>query len=78
MSLRARLLLVTVGLVAAGLVVANVATFHFTRTFLVQRVDDQLTAARPFAASALIDQGPFGAPPSGVAVPPGTYAEFRR
>ena len=77
MSLRARLLLVTVGLVAAGLVVANVATFHFTRTFLVQRVDDQLTAARPFAASALIDQGPFGAPPSGVAVPPGTYAEFR-
>jgi two-component system OmpR family sensor kinase len=76
-SLRARLMLVTVGLVAAGLIVANVATFHFTRTFLVQRVDDQLTAARPFAASALIDQGPFGAPPPGVAVPPGTYAEFR-
>jgi two-component system OmpR family sensor kinase len=76
-SLRARLLLVTVGLVAAGLVVANVATFHFTRTFLVQRVDDQLAAARPFAATALIDQGPFGAPPPGVAVPPGTYAEFR-
>ena len=65
MSLRARLLLVTVGLVAAGLVVANVATFHFTRTFLVQRVDDQLTAARPFAASALIDRGPFGAPTVG-------------
>ena len=77
MSLRARLLLVTVGLVAAGLVVANVATFHFTRTFLVQRVDDQLAAARPFAAQALIDRGPFGAPPPGVAVPPGTYAEFR-
>jgi len=77
MSLRARLLLVTVGLVAAGLVVANVATFHFTRTFLVQRVDDQLASARPFAATALIDQGPFGAPPPGVAVPPGTYAEFR-
>lgn len=77
MSLRARLLLVTVGLVAAGLVVANVATFHFTRTFLVQRVDDQLAAARPFAAQALIDRGPFGAPPQGVAVPPGTYAEFR-
>ncbi len=77
MSLRARLLLVTVGLVAAGLVVANVATFHFTRTFLVERVDDQLTAARPFAATALIDRGPFGSPPPGVAVPPGTYAEFR-
>jgi two-component system OmpR family sensor kinase len=77
MSLRARLLLVTVGLVAAGLVVANVATFTFTRTFLERRIDEQLTAARPFAASALIDQGPFGAPPPGVAVPPGTYAEAR-
>ena len=77
MSLRARLLLVTVGLVAAGLLVANVATFSFTQRFLEQRVDEQLAAARPFAASALIDQGPFGAPPSGVAVPPGTYAEAR-
>ena len=77
MSLRARLLLVTVGLVAAGLVVANVATFHFTRTFLQRRVDEQLLAARPFAATALTDRGPFGQPPPGVAVPPGTYAEFR-
>jgi two-component system OmpR family sensor kinase len=76
-SLRARLLLVTVGLVAAGLVVANVATFHFTRSFLQRRVDEQLLAARPFAASALTDRGPFGPPPPGVAVPPGTYAEFR-
>jgi two-component system, OmpR family, sensor kinase len=76
-SLRARLLLVTVGLVAAGLLVANVATFHFTRTFLVQRVDEQLTAARPFAATALTDRGSFGQPPPGVVVPPGTYAEFR-
>jgi two-component system OmpR family sensor kinase len=76
-SLRARLLLVTVGLVAAGLVVANVATFHFTRTFLLDRVDEQLTAARPFAATALTDSGPFGQPPPGVVVPPGTYAEFR-
>jgi len=76
-SLRARLLLVTVGLVAAGLVVANVATFHFTRTFLERRVDEQLTAARPFAATALTDGGSFGQPPPGVVVPPGTYAEFR-
>ncbi|HJR97259.1 MAG TPA: ATP-binding protein [Actinomycetota bacterium] len=77
MSLRARLLLVTVGLVAAGLVVANVATFHFTRSFLEHRVDEQLTAARPFAATALTDGGSFGQPPPGVVVPPGTYAEFR-
>jgi two-component system OmpR family sensor kinase len=71
------LLLVTVGLVAAGLVVANVATFTFTRTFLLDRVDEQLTAARPFAATALTDGGSFGQPPPGVLVPPGTYAEFR-
>jgi two-component system OmpR family sensor kinase len=76
-SLRGRLLLVTVGLVAAGLVVADVATFKFTRAFLEQRVDEQLTAARPFAAAALTDRGPFGQPPPGVVVPPGTYAEFR-
>jgi two-component system OmpR family sensor kinase len=76
-SLRARLLLVTVGLVAAGLLVANVATFQFTRTFLERRVDEQLTAARPFAATALTDGGSFGQPPPGVVVPPGTYAEFR-
>ncbi|HET9310831.1 MAG TPA: HAMP domain-containing sensor histidine kinase [Actinomycetota bacterium] len=77
MSLRARLLLVTVGLVAAGLLVANVATFQVTRTFLERRVDEQLTAARPFAATALTDGGSFGQPPPGVVVPPGTYAEFR-
>ena len=77
MSLRARLLLVTVGLVAVGLLVANVATFTFTRAFLERRIDEQLTAARPFAAAALIDQGSFGSPPPGVAVPPGTYAEAR-
>jgi len=71
------LLLVTVGLVAAGLLVANVATFQFTRTFLERRVDEQLTAARPFAATALTDGGSFGQPPPGVVVPPGTYAEFR-
>ena len=77
MSLRARLLLVTIGLVAVGLLVANVATFTFTRAFLERRIDEQLTAARPFAAAALIDQGSFGSPPPGVAVPPGTYAEAR-
>jgi two-component system OmpR family sensor kinase len=71
------LLVVTVGLVAAGLVVANVATFHFTRTFLENRLDEQLAAARPFAATALTEGGSFGQPPPGVVVPPGTYAEFR-
>jgi two-component system, OmpR family, sensor kinase len=76
MSLRARLLAVTVALVAAGLVMANIATFHFTRSFLEDRLDEQLFAARPFAAQALAE-GQFGEPEPGISVPPGTYAEYR-
>jgi two-component system OmpR family sensor kinase len=48
-SLRARLLIVTVGLVGAGLLVANVATYHAIRGFLLQRVDQQLVDAVSFA-----------------------------
>ena len=77
MSLRARLLLVTVLLVAAGLLVASVATFHFTRTFLLDQVDEQLAAARPFAARDLSEPGGFGPPDGSVALPPGTYWEYR-
>jgi two-component system OmpR family sensor kinase len=76
MSLRARLLAVTVTLVAIGLVVANLATFHFTRSFLEDRLDEQLLSARPFAAHALAE-GEFGPPEPGISLPPGTYAEYR-
>jgi two-component system OmpR family sensor kinase len=76
MSLRARLLAVTVTLVAVGLVVANLATFHFTRSFLEDRLDEQLFSARPFAAQALAE-GEFGPPQPGITLPPGTYAEYR-
>ena len=73
MSLRARLLIVTVLLVAAGLLVANLATYHYLSGFLLRRVDQQLEAAVPGARFALAqppgDQGPGGIP--GVAF--GTY-----
>ena len=73
MSLRARLLVVTVVLVASGLLVANLATYHYLSGFLLRRVDQQLEAAVPGARFAFGqppgDQGPGGIP--GVAF--GTY-----
>ena len=50
MSLRLRLLLALVGLVAVGLLVADGATYVSLQSFLLQRVDQQLEAA-PQAAS---------------------------
>ena len=78
MSLRARLTISAVALVAAGLLVANVATYHFLSSFLLRRVDEQLVLARPFAARALFpEEALFGEPPSELVLPPGTYAEVR-
>lgn len=87
MSLRARLLIVTVVLVGAGLLVADVATYRALSTSLFDRVDQQLLATTPFALSAL-EHGSGGAMPGGmgsgdmghgdmVSAPPGTYAELR-
>jgi two-component system, OmpR family, sensor kinase len=78
-SLRARLLITTVVLVAAGLLVANVATHRFLSTFLVKRLDEQLVSAQPFAARALSITPRFGGggSPDLIILPPGTYAEFR-
>jgi two-component system OmpR family sensor kinase len=67
MSLRARLLLVTVVLVGAGLLVANVATYHELRDFLLQRVDQQLVDAVRFAP------GDGGGPPGPGNLPLSTY-----
>jgi two-component system OmpR family sensor kinase len=78
-SLRARLLITTMGLVAAGLLVANLATYRFLSSFLLDRVDEQLVQAGPFAVRALFPEEDF----SGleripdVSLPPGTYADFR-
>jgi two-component system OmpR family sensor kinase len=61
MSLRARLTLVTVGLVAAGLLIADVATYRALATSLLRRVDEQLVQAQPFAVEA-IRRGGTGQP----------------
>jgi two-component system OmpR family sensor kinase len=53
LTLRARILLVTVALFVVGLGAANFATYHFLSSFLVSRVDDQLAAAAGPAAAEL-------------------------
>ncbi len=45
MSLRARLQLLLVGLVAAGLLISDVVTYTSIRSFLLNRIDPQLDAA---------------------------------
>jgi two-component system OmpR family sensor kinase len=78
MSLRARLTITAVVLVAAGLLAANLATYRYLSSFLLRRVDEQLVLARPFAAEALLPGGTFfGEGPAELLIPPGTYAEYR-
>jgi two-component system, OmpR family, sensor kinase len=78
-SLRARLLMTAVVLVAAGLAAANLATYRYLSSFLVQRVDEQLVSAQPFAARALFAGGGFEEHegPPGLSLLPGAYAEVR-
>jgi len=61
-SLRARLTIVAVALVAAGLLVANLATYHYLSGFLTRRVDQQLAAAQRPAAGQLFGPTPGGGP----------------
>ena len=82
MSLRARLLLITLAMVAVALSAAGWATHEALRSFLVDRVDDQLADARLPAARLAIDPdspdlaGPGGrVPPS--ALPAGSFVEIR-
>ena len=53
LSLRTRLLLALLGLVAVGLLVAGVGTYTSLRSFLLERVDQQLREARGPVAMAL-------------------------
>jgi two-component system, OmpR family, sensor kinase len=77
-SLRARLTIVAVALVAAGLLVANLATYHYLSGFLLRRVDQQLMAAQDPAAFRLAHpEAPIGGPgPGGEDIPTGAYAAF--
>ena len=77
-SLRTRLLAATLALVVAGLAGAGVATYFFLRSFLLHRVDQELTSPQTaFAAEhALAEQvqvgrSDLGGPASGLLV--GTY-----
>ncbi len=70
MTLRLRLLLSVVAIVAAGLVVSDVVTYHALQSFLVRRVDQQLQGAADPVARAVLSSsglGPRlpGAPPAG-------------
>jgi two-component system OmpR family sensor kinase len=83
-SLRTRLLVAVLACVAAGLLVAGVATYVSLRGFLLERVDAQLQDARFPMASALTDSaGVSGLPsgpggnPGGANLPPGTYGQLR-
>jgi two-component system OmpR family sensor kinase len=82
-SLRTRLLLAILAVVAAGMVVAGVATYVSLRSFLLERVDQQLREARvPVAmtlASGLAGDLPFGSSGDRPApnLPPGTYGQVR-
>ena len=81
MSLRTRLLVAILAVVAAGMVVAGVATYLSLRSFLLERVDQQLREARvPVArtlARGLAGGLPFGSPGDRPApnLPPGTYGQ---
>lgn len=83
MTLRLRLLLSLVGLLAAALLVADAATYLSLRSFLIDRVDQQLEDAREPVAVALTTPGrgpsfAFGGDQSQRRqVPPGTYGELR-
>lgn len=81
MSLRLRLMLAISGFVLVGLVIAGVVTYFMLRSFLLQRLDEQLVFARgpvvhqlvegntppPLPDQASSDQAPL--------VPPGTVGE---
>jgi two-component system OmpR family sensor kinase len=77
-SLRARLLVVMVILVAGGLLVAGALTYRALSSSLLQRIDEQLDTARGPAADALRVDQHFGPGPEPFALlPPGTYVDLR-
>jgi two-component system, OmpR family, sensor kinase len=76
MTLRLRLTIILVAIVAIGLVVADVVTYTALRSFLIRRVDQQLASAGQPMVRLLLSPGPHGCggPESGSVLPAGTYA----
>jgi two-component system OmpR family sensor kinase len=73
-SLRARILLVTAALFIVGLGAANLTTYHFLSSFLVDRIDDQLDAATRPAAAELSRTVPPHSGEHDSFLPDGSYA----
>ena len=75
MTLRARLTLVLVALVASGLLVSDVATYTALRSSLIRRLDQQLASSEGFAIRVLSSPGLPGTspPPGDTELPSGTY-----
>ena len=73
MSLRRRLLVVVLGLVAVGVLATDVLTYRALRSFLLQRTDQQLEGAVVVVAERLAAErrGPHAA--TRAVVPTGTY-----
>jgi two-component system OmpR family sensor kinase len=83
MTLRLRMTLVLVAIVALGLLAADVITSTMLRSFLTSRVDTELAASVTPIGRSLVDSvypsgvvGPSDGESSGL-VPPGTFAELR-
>ncbi|MEZ5126187.1 MAG: HAMP domain-containing sensor histidine kinase [Thermoleophilia bacterium] len=78
MTLRLRLLLALVGLVAAGLLIADAATYLSLRAFMVDRVDQQLADASQPISGWLNGFGrPSGSGTQAAGLPVGTYARLQ-
>jgi two-component system, OmpR family, sensor kinase len=73
LTLRARLSALSVLLVAAGLLVAGIATHHALKAFLIDRVDQQIAGAEGTALRAAVDPGRDGRDFS-FTLPPGSFA----
>ncbi len=63
MTLRARLALVLVGVVAAGLLISDVVVYTQLRSFLVSRLDPELASAAYPVSRALVCNGDLARPP---------------
>jgi hypothetical protein len=77
LSLRARLLLVTLALVAVALAAAGWATHAALRSFLIDRVDGDLRDAQAPALRFVTDAG-LGGPGGGGRIPPPPATAHRR
>jgi len=79
-TLRLRLLLALVGLVAAGLLIADTATYLSLRSFMIDRVDQQLLAAGDAVGRLLArgDDAMEGRGQASALLPRGSYSQLRR